>query len=162
MVDISQAKFIAKEKTGSPEKKFGQALTSVFTMALTAPTGYMVTPLGGFRRSDVKLFLNGEGNRIYAINKKTNDVTSFAANDMSDKHIVATGKSTFQIVQATHEPNQPVVAIGMKRVTFMNASDGRMIKQIEYDKPLEISKNHELTYKKDNQTLRISLAYIPN
>lgn len=160
MVDFKQNKFIAEQNTGDPGRKFGQLLASIAVTALTAPTGYAITPLHGFSRSNNKLFLNHAGTRLFAINLKTNDVTSFNADDLSDKHIVATGKGTFQIIQGSHEPNLPMVAIGMKKVTFMNAADGRMIKQIEYDKPIEISSNHELVYLKDENIFRVSLAYI--
>lgn len=160
MVDFKQNKFIAEQNTGDSGRKFGQFLASIAVTALTAPTGYAITPLHGFSRSNNKLFLNHSGTRLFAVNLKTNDVTSFNADDMSDKHIVPTGKGTFQIIQASHESHLPVVAIGMKKATFMNSDDGRLIKQIDFDKPMEITNNHELVYLKDKEIKRISLAYL--
>ena len=147
LVDIENGQFVAYGKTGSAERKFALAFTSIVTMALTAPTGYMVTPVGGFSRSDNKLFLDRGENRIFAINVKTSDVTSFDAKDMSDKHIIDTGAGTFQLVQASYKDNLPVVAIAQNKATFISPIDGRKIKSITYDKPIEISNNNQSFYR---------------
>lgn len=162
LINLEENRFVASDHTGSIEKKIGKAIVLTLFYAVTIPNGIFAIPIGAFDNTDNILYLNHSQTRLFALNKKTSDVTSFDASDLSDKHIVDTGKDTFQLLQAIYEPNLPVVAIGNQKVTFMNPTDGRMIKQISYDEPLDISYNFSLTYRKGDVIKTVSLAYLPD
>ncbi|MCB1582887.1 MAG: energy transducer TonB [Xanthomonadales bacterium] len=161
MVDVAQSQYIDKQNTGDPQKKFGQIMQSILVSAITAPTGVMVTPVIGAIRSSNELFLNGKQTRLFAINLKTSDVTTFNANDLSDKHYVDTGKNTYQLYQGSHLPDLPVVAIAEKQVTFMDPDTGRQTATIEFDQAIRINEAHFLIYRKNDEIHQISLHQIP-
>ena len=161
LVDFNTEQFIAAGISGGLEKKDTVSTKGLSSYAFSTPNGFKQTPLNGFDRSNNTMLLNHSATRVFAINSNTNDVTSFNADDMSDQHIVQTGLGTFKIVQGTQEEDLPLVVIGMRRVTFLSPSDGRMIKQIKYDEPIEITVLGELSYSKDFKVKTISLIHIP-
>jgi len=161
LVDIAGSRFIDKQNTGNPKKKFEQIMAAVLVSAITAPTGVMVTPVIGAVRSSNELFLNHSQTRLFALNLKTSDVTTFQANDLSDKHFVDTGKRTYQLYQGTHLPDLPVVAIAEEQLTYMDPNTGRQIAVVTYDQALRINAEQELIYRVDDEVRQISLHQIP-
>ena len=161
LVNIKSGEFIASKKTGSLEKKIGNALAKTIFFPLTIPHHLFSTPLGSFENSDNILFLNNKNSRLFALNKKTQDVTSFNAEDLSDKLIVNTGSGTLLLLQAKDSKKAPIIAIGNHRVTFMDPDTGELIKHVRYDEPLKIEMDYLLTYRKGADIEHISLADPP-
>jgi len=155
LVDFSKEKFIGSQHTGSKGKKVGNAIFNFLTMAVTAPTGYMLVP--GIKFSKNALLLNKNQEFLFAINSKTDDVTVFNANDLSNKNIYPTGKKTFQILQAGHKDNLPVVVISTKQVTYFDAENGKLIYQLKYDNFVQITDDLNLIYHDDTNRKSISL-----
>ena len=81
----------------------------------------------------------------------------FNANDLSNKNIYPTGKKTFQILQAGHKDNLPVVVISTKQVTYFDAENGKLIYQLKYDNFVQITDDLNLIYHDDTNRKSISL-----
>jgi hypothetical protein len=158
MVDFPNSQLINVEKTGRSDVKFGQFVGTFLSAALTAPSGVTIYPTNGLQFSQNFLMLSNNEKWLFALNAKTSDVTIFNAKDLSEKHIIATGKKTFQMIQGTESSDMPIALLSSEKVSFISPSSGKLIGQIEYEQMLEISGN-SLIVKTNNTTNVISLTH---
>ena len=159
LVDFTTGKFVGSDHTGSKGKKVGSALLSLMTMAVTAPTGYMLIP--GVKLSQNALMLSRNQKNLFALNSKTNDVTVFNAHDLSNKKIYPTGKLTFQIIQTGAQQNSPVVVISQNQATYFDANNGEQVFIKRYDNFIKVTDDLNLVYQLDNSNEHIPLYEIP-
>ncbi len=156
LVDFKKNRFVGSDHTGSKAKKVGNALMNLAVMAATgAATGVAYAP--GFKLSANTLMLSTNQKFLFAINTKTNDVSVFNADNLSNKRIYPIGKYAVRIMQATHEPDLPVVIISHKKVSFFDADTGKLIYQRSYDGFVETTEDLNLIYVSNNKRGQISL-----
>jgi len=159
LADFHTNRFVGYEHTGSKGKKVGNALLNLLTMVATSSTGYVLVP--GVKLSKNTLMLSKNQKILFAINSKTHDVTVFDADDLGNKRIYPTGKNAFQILQAGHEDDLPVVIISQKQVTYFDANTGEQISKVSYDKFIKITDDLNLLYQKNKTNHSIALYKIP-
>jgi hypothetical protein len=156
LIDFEKYKFIGSDHTGSKGKKVGNALFNLAVMAATgAATGVAYAP--GFKLSNNTMMLSLNQKTLFVVNVKTDDVSIFNAEDLSNKKIVPTGKRTFKIFQAGHENNLPVVIISQKKVSFFDPTTGKLIHSKEYDRFVKTTDKLDLIYAIDDKQASISL-----
>lgn len=161
LVDLQAGELVATEKTNMGGLRIGQYQDILKTISVDVPPSYRsITGQKGFEDSSNMLFLANGENRLFALRFQSSYVTSFAADDLSDEQTVDTDKQTFQLVQKAHDPDAPVLAIGIKQITLLNPHNGQVIKQFEYDSPIGITQHDELMYWQDKKQQMISLALL--
>ncbi len=156
LIDFEKNQFVGSDHTGSKAKKVGNVLFNLAVMAATgAATGVAYAP--GFKLSSNAMMLSLNQRLLFAINVKTDDVSVFNAENLSNKKIYPTGKRTFQILQARHEEDLPVVIISQKMVSFFDSTTGELIHSQKYDSYIKTTDDLNLIYKIDGKQARISL-----
>ncbi len=157
LVDFTKGEFIGADSSGRGETKVGQFVASFLTMGLTAPTGIAILPTHGLKFSKNILMLSSNEKWLFALNLKTDDVTVFNAENLSSKHTIKTGKRSFQMIQGTSTPDQPVVILSHQMASFFSPDSGQLIKQIRFNKVINIS-DTAMTVSNNGKTKRISLV----
>jgi len=158
LIDMEAKKLVASAESERGAFKFGQYKNILKDLAISIPPGYDTNHgKNGFAKSDNIIFLNNNANRVFLLRLDSSYVTSFAADDLSDEQAVDTGRQTFQLAQRIGDPDAPILAIGIKQITFLNPHTGKVISQFKYDAPERITSMHELSYWEDKEFKTIAL-----
>ncbi len=129
VVDVKSGELIERSGTGRQGVKFGQFMASVALAGVTAGTGYMYIVV---KYSSTGMAINHNQDKLYVINSKTNDVTHFSANNLSDRKAIATGGGTFLVHQGS-AADAPLWVFSNKQISQINDQSFELEKAIEYE-----------------------------
>ena len=129
VINSQSGKVINRSGTGRAGVKFGQFLGSVAVAAVGLNYGYSIYVA---KYSNTAMLLDHTQEHMYVINTKTDDVTSFNADDLSNRDAFPTGKGTSFIYQAKNE-GALIVVLSSNKATFINTDDFSKNKEVEFD-----------------------------
>jgi len=160
--DTLSGKKISRSGTGRPGVKFGQFLASAAFTAVGYNYGYIAY---AYINSSTQMLLNVNGDKLYVINSKTNDVTQFDASNLTGRKAIATGGGTGLIYQNKEHPDSLIV-ISSKKFNIINDKDFTLKKQIKFDEFVGLDIESSLLFIKQNDKVKalsmIDGAYLPN
>lgn len=129
VIDVKSGELIDRSGTGRPGVKFGQFMASVALTGVGLSYGYGVYFI---KYSNTGFTLNHNQDKLYVINSKTNDVTHFNADDLSERKAIATGNSTF-LIHHGNQADAPLWVFSGKRINQINDETFTLEKEIEYE-----------------------------
>jgi hypothetical protein len=155
IINLNTMKMIDRSGTGRAGVKFGQLLLSTAGVAMGAYTGYfsIVT-----YKSDTAMIIDESETNLFVINSRTNDVTMFNADDLSNRHEQSTGSGTFTVFQPKSSEGsnkQPVLTLSPVKLSFFDAETTELKLQIDLNRISAIDIDEKLLFDSGKDELRI-------
>lgn len=151
VVNTSTGQVIDRSGTGRAGVKFGQFMLSAALAGVGMYHGYGIISV---KYSDTASTLSRDEKKLFAINSKTNDVTSFNASDLSNRQALATGGGTFFIHQSKHQ-NAPLTVLSGSKINLINPNTLELIKETEVEMYGGIHLDAELIFNNTDEHVEV-------
>ena len=165
IVNLDSGEKLSESSTGRSIAKIGNVLENTLNFALTV--GFSaITHLSSSH--DTSMILDHEENRIFVVNYKTNDLTSFDAISLEGKKVKSTGEDTILVAQIDVNDNETkndnaVFTLGLNKISFFNARTGDFISDYKVTEYLGFNFDDGLicfTYKKQLLIIDLKTGHV--